>query len=673
MTPGSLGTTLVLTSALLTVPLTLTAQQPSPDTTSRDTLRRYAIAPIVVTATALPIPQPQIGFATSVLDRRDLTTEPTAYAARALTLLPGVSLDEGSGPFGPSVLHVRGGDEPVTQMLFDGVPINISGGYNDINGMLLTNVARVELARGPMSALWGSSAMAGAVQFLTREGQVGPPRTEIRLEGGGAATRGSEARSEVTVAGGSKRLRYSSGLGFAYSRGVFALPNDLRTGDASLRLDWTPAQAWGVTATARYMAIQTNLPVRDPGATRVPLDPSQRERHHRWIGSLSAGWAATPSWHHRLTAGILWDHLVYQDARDSTLDPAAYPFFVFNFNLVAKSSLLRPSLEYVGSNDLGPARPNVHFGLAYGVRWQREMESNSQSGDFGPAQSFFGRNNAAVFTELSGRVGPRLTVLTGARVERFQGLPAELLPRASVVVVILPDRLSLRAAGGRAFKAPNVDQQYLDNPATIPNPNLRPETSVSWEIGARLTAPRRALTLDVGWFRQHYDGLIQTVPADTGTKQINKNLGRTRASGLEVEVERWWSDRWRTGGNLTWVATKILDNTGFDSTAFPLGGPLPAVPRFTGSAYVAADPTAFLTTLARLSVVGRQTVFTERFAGQRITTSAYSLLELVVQWHVTPAFDLYTRLDNLLNTRYLTAYDRPGLPRTGVLGLKATP
>lgn len=191
MTPGSLGTTLVLTSALLTVPLTLTAQQPSPDTTSRDTLRRYAIAPIVVTATALPIPQPQIGFATSVLDRRDLTTEPTAYAARALTLLPGVSLDEGSGPFGPSVLHVRGGDEPVTQMLFDGVPINISGGYNDINGMLLTNVARVELARGPMSALWGSSAMAGAVQFLTREGQEGPPRTEIRLEGGGAATRGA--------------------------------------------------------------------------------------------------------------------------------------------------------------------------------------------------------------------------------------------------------------------------------------------------------------------------------------------------------------------------------------------------------------------------------------------------------------------------------------------------
>jgi vitamin B12 transporter len=672
MTPGSFGTTLALAGALLSGPLTLAAQQPSPDTTSRDTLRRYAIAPIVVTATALPIPQTQTGLATSVLDRRDLAAEPTAYASRALQILPGVSLDEGSGPFGPAVLHLRGGDEPVTQMLFDGVPINISGGYNDINGILLTNVGRVEVVRGPMSARWGSSAMAGAVQFLTREGREGPPRAELRLEGGGAETRGSVARSEVSVAGGSGRFRYSSGLGFAYSRGIFALPNDLRTGDASLRLDWTPAQAWGVTAAARYIAIQTNLPVRDPGATRVPLDPSQRERHYRWLGSLSTGWAATPSWHHRLTAGLLWDHLAYQDARDSTLDPAAYPFFVFNFNLAVKSSLLRPSLEYVGTNDFGPAGSSLHVGLAYGARWQREMETNDQSGDFGPAHSFFGRSNAAVFTELSGSVGPRLSALAGARVERFQGMPAELLPRASVVVAVVPDRLSLRVAGGRAFKAPNVDQQYLNNPATIPNPDLKPETSLSWEIGARLTAPGRALTLDVGWFRQRYDGLIQTVPADTGTKQTNKNLGRTRASGFEVEVERRWSERWRTGGSFTWVRTEILDNTGFDSTGYPLGGSLPAVPRFTGSAYVTADPTTFLSTLARLSVVGRRTVFTERFAGQRITTGSYSILELVVQWHVTPELDLYTRLDNLLNTRYLTAYDRPGLPRSGVVGFKAT-
>ena len=250
-------------------------------------------------------------------------------------------------------------------------------------------------------------------------------------------------------------------------------------------------------------------------------------------------------------------------------------------------------------------------------------------------------------------------------------MPVELLPRASVVVALLPDRLALRAAAGRAFKAPNVDQQFLENPATLPNPELRPETSVTWEVGATVTAPRRALTMGVGYFHQRYNDLIATVPADSGPKQTNKNVGRTQAIGVEMELEREWSARWRTGANLTWVKTEVLDNTGLDATSYPIGGSLPEAPRVTGSAFVAADLSQALTTFARVTLVGRKTVFTERFAGQRVTTDPYALLELVVQWHVSDALSAYTRLSNVLNTTYQTAYDRPGVPRTAVLGVRA--
>ncbi len=671
MQPGSFATTLVLTIALGVTPLTLAAQQPAPDSTARDSLR-YQLAPIVVTATALPASAGDVGFATSVLRLRDLPAEPAPYAARALTFLPGASLDEGSGPAGPTVLHIRGGDQPFTQMLFDGVPINISGGFNDIDGLLLTNVDRVELARGALSSVWGSAAMAGAVQFVTREGQAGPPRAALSAEGGNTDARGGGARAEASLSGGGERLRYSLGGGFAYSRGVYDIPNDLRTGDGSLRLDWTPAGDWNVTATARYMAIQTHLPVRDAGSTRVPLDPYQRERHYRWIGSVSTEFAATPTWRHRLTAGLLWDDFLYHDERDSSLDPTAYPFFVFNYNFWSRGTLLRPSVAYLGSNELPLARPDRRLTLAYGATWQREMETDSQSGDFGPGRTFFGRDNAAAFTELTGRLGPRLAVLAGARVEKFQGLPAELLPRASVVVAVVPGRFSLRAAAGRGFVAPNVDQQYLNNAFTIPNPDLKPETSISWEAGANYTSPGGALTLGAGWFHQRYDDLIQTVPADTGTKQTNKNLGRTQASGLEVELERRWSARLHTGGNFTWVRTEVLDNRGLDSTDYPLGGSLPSVPAVTGNAWLAGDLSRLLGIVARAGLVGRQTVFTERFAGGRVTTPAYTLLELTAVMHASRTLDIYARLGNLLNTRYLTAFDRPGLPRTAVLGVRTS-
>jgi vitamin B12 transporter len=673
MPPSGRGTSIGLL-ALLAGPVALGAQQSLPsDSAPRDTLRPFALPPVVVTASRVPTAQPELGFATALLDRRDLAVEPTPYAARALAILPGVSIDEATGPGGPTTLHLRGGDEPFTQMMFDGVAINISGGFNDIDGLLLTNVERVELARGPLSALWGSSAMAGAVQFVTRQGEPGPTRFEFLAEAGGASERGGQTRSEVMVAGGNERLRYSSGFGLAYNRGIYALPNDLLSSAWSLRVDARPAERWTLSATARYMAIQTSLPVRDPGVTRVPLDPNQRDRHYRWLGSLSTDLAATPTWHHRLTATLLWDEFVYEDAKDSLLNAAVYPFFVFNYNFNFRSTLLRPGVEYVASHDLSLGHLGQRLALSYGAQWQREAEANSQGGDFGPAHSDFGRANAAVFTELQGWLGSRLSALAGARLDKFQGLDAELLPRASVVVQVVPDRLALRLAAGRSFKAPNVDQQFLDTPASIPNPSLKPESSVSWEIGATVTAPRRALTLAVGYFRQDYDDLIQTVPADTGSKQTNKNLGRTQARGVEAEVERWWSERWRTGASVSWVRTEVLDNRGLDPTGYPVGGSLPAVPSVTGNVHVTADLSEGVTAVARVTLVGKQTVFTERFSGQRVPVDPYALVELVGQWHPSRALTLYARIDNLLNTSYQTAFDRPGSSRTAVLGVRMTP
>ena len=183
-----------------------------------------------------------------------------------------------------------------------------------------------------------------------------------------------------------------------------------------MRLDAAPAERWTLTATARYMATQTDLPVRDPGATRVPLDPNQRDRHYRWLGSLSTSWAASSTWHHRLTASMLWDGFVYEDTQDSSLNAASYPFFVANYTLGFRSTLLRPGLEYVGSNARSLGRAGSKLAVSYGASWQREAEATSQAGDFGTSYTDFARPSAAVFTELQGQVRPRLSVLTGARV-----------------------------------------------------------------------------------------------------------------------------------------------------------------------------------------------------------------------------------------------------------------
>ena len=643
--------------------------QQVPDSAKADTLAPRLLPAVIVTGAVVPMIQSQFGFASAVLDREDLASEPTAYAGRALTRSAGIWLDEGAGPGGPAVLRLRGGEEPYTQLLFDGVPININGGFLDLQGLTLTNVERVEVARGPHSARYGSSAISGVVQLITRQGRLGPPRFEFSADGGRATRQGGQARSELAVAGGAGILRYSAGLGVTYNRGVYDLPHDLRSEDASIRLDATPSLAWSLTGTFRFMDLDSKLPVRDAGATRAPLDPNQRDDRQRILSSLVVGFAPSASWSHHLTASVFRDHFSYEDRHDG-LDPSQYPFFVFDFNFGLRSVLDRERVEYLATKEFQAGGSRIAW--SYGGELQWEDVTDDQSGDFGDSRTEFDRASRAAFTEVHAQVGSALSLLGGGRVEHFQGLSTEFLPRAAVVVSLVPQLLSLRAAAGRAFKAPNLQQQFLENPFTEPNPDLRPETSTSWELGAQVSPTGGRSSIGLGYFQQRHDNLIRTVALEGTTKQTNQNLGRTRSQGIEVELERWWTDRWRTGANVTWLKTEVMDNAGLPADQYPVGERLPAVPSITGNGFVDVTLSPALSATVRGMVVGEQVVFSERFAGQRITLDPYAVLGMTLRWQTSRHAQFHLRVENLLDTQYATAFDRPGLPLTAVLGFRLT-
>lgn len=644
-------------------PLQLAAQNDTAQA-RRDSLPRRLLPPIVVTAGQVPVSARALGFAASVVDRRALGAEPTPYADQVLARLPGMWIDQGAGLLGPTTIHTRGGDEPFTQVLFDGTALNLTGGFMDMQGLPLTNVERVEVLRGPQSAVYGSSAVAGVVQFFTRKGHAGPLHLSGRLEGGGATTRGGNTRGEIDVLGGGTSFQYSAGAGVTYNRGIYDLPSDLLSRDASARLDAQPSRHWNVTATTRYMYLESHLPVRDAGVTRVPLDPNQRDTRTRLLSSLTANYAPGRAWRHQLTASVYRDDFFYEDMQDG-IDPAAYPFFVFDFNFDLRSVLWRQSLEWVAIHPGASGRPTVSFG----ARGEREVLSVDQGGDFGPDTSAYRRRNGALFAELDGTLAQRLHYVVGARTEQLQGLGTHLMPRAGLAYDLVPTQLTVRAAAGRAFKAPNLQQQYLDNPFTEPNPDLAPETSVSWEIGLTGYDASGRWHAAGTFFHQRYINLIRTVPADTGTKQVNRNLGESRAVGVEVEVEAWVANRVRTGANLTWVDATIVDNTGLAADLFPVGERLPATPQLLGTAAVEARLTDRVTAVVRGTYVGEQVVFTERFRGSRVTVSPYFLLGATVHLRLSDDVRLYVRGENLLNTHYATAYDRPGLPPTAAVGL----
>src|SRR5690606_18916365 len=145
----------------------------------------------------------------------------------------------------------------------------------------------------------------------------------------------------------------------------------------------------------------------------------------------------------------------------------------------------------------------------------------------------------------------------------------------------------LRFAAGRAYKAPNLQEQYLNNPFIQSNPDLEPETSTSWEVGADTRLLGGALAAGITFFDQRYENLIRTLQSDTDPeKQINRNLGESRAQGVEWTAAWRPAAHWTVGTEGAWVRTEVLNNTGLSSDNFPVGEELPFRPAVVGTGYI---------------------------------------------------------------------------------------
>jgi outer membrane cobalamin receptor len=645
------------------------------DTTAAET-RQDSTAPppvrlpaFVVTGTKLAVARDRLGYAVTVVTAADLEAERPFSAADALRDLPGAYIDEAAGPGGPTIVRLRGGEEVFTQILMDGVQINQNGGFFDFQGFPLTNVERIEVARGPQSAVYGSSAVSGVVQFVTRRGAIGPARLEITAEGGGAAEQGGTFHSSATAGGGTQLLQYSAGAGLTYSRGIYQLPHDTWTRDGSVRLDLTPSGPWSVTGLLRYVAVESMLPVRDPGARRVPLDPNARNERDRLISSVIGTFSPSRDWTHEVRASVYREDFLFEDQRDNV--PAdTFDFFIFDADFALDSDLWRPTLEYVGSyrTRLGDAVSDLAF--TFGGQWQREKLTDRTSGEFGDNTLSLERNSGAAFAEIRGEIARRVDVLVGARTEKFKGFAAEVTPRASAVFHVVPEALAFRGAVARAYKAPNLQEQFLDNPFIASNPDLVPETSTSWEVGVDYQSAIADLAIEVTYFRQHFQDLIRTVAQESSSQQINRNLGSSRAQGVEWNV-RYRPLSWLMAGiEGAWVTTDILDNTGLNPAEFPEGESLPFRPQHMTSALVVLAPVPRLQVSLRGTWVGTQTVLTERFSGDRVDLKPYLLPGFRMNLAVSPRFTVYTRVENLFDAYYKTAFDRPGIPLTAAAGVR---
>lgn len=632
-----------------------------------------ALPEIVVTATRYPVPPESLSATLTVLKGDDLRAQGISFVADALREVPGLHLVQG-GSFGAATsLFTRGGESDYTKVLVDGVPVNQPGGAYDFASLTTDNVERIEVLRGPASVLYGSDAVSGVVQIITRDG-AGPTRVDADAEAGTFGTVRWSAAAHGGTGGsadaGGAALGWSGSLSRLTTDGAYAFNNAYRNTAASVRLRARPDAETDAALTFRFTDGRFAFPTDFTGAL---TDRNQFNTDRTTTVSLDVS--------RRLARGLEGQLLVGRNAErsgfDNTPDPPPGPADV-------ETSRARVRRETAEARALYTGLPRTT--LMAGVALDHQHEHSTDESDFGfgaTADTFAAaRHDWGFYAQASAEPGRRVRLSAGGRLDRNSRFGDFWTWRTSALVLLTP-ATRLRASAGNAFKEPSFFENFATGPFATGNPNLAPERTQSFEGGIEQDALHGHVTLSITGFAQRFRDLIQFTGAPPAPGAPNYfNIAAANASGIEASVDLKRLGPVGLTAGYTWLHTRVTD-AGFDTgpdANFVTGERLLRRPGHALTLRAYSDPRARAQLGAELEVVGARDDL--RFAQfptptTRIELPAYATLDL--SGHVrllgagrAPGLGVTLRVENVFDKDYEQVAGFPARGRTLLVGLASS-
>ncbi len=605
-------------------------------------LHTAVMDPVVVSASKVASPLSQVGSSMTVITREDLEQQGIHNVGEALTLAPGVDVVTSGGPGQLAEAYIRGAESGRTLVMINGVEINdaISPGRSaDFSHLSLDNVERIEILRGPQSAVYGSGAMGGVVNIITRQGAKAW-HGSMDVSGGKYSTWNTLAEVAGTSAGVDMNLGASWGTskGFSaakrtqtYAEPVPDLePNGFRFWTVDLGLGYAISPDWSTHASYRQGREDAQLDYfgNDAGDTlNFTKNSVQQSAHWDMTGRLNAWWQQT------LSAGLAQDDREYHDEPAPGVDNAS-TYHGRNVNLD-----WRHQVDVVDWN-------SVVAGINY--RQEQGRSQDPQYGDYFDEQS----------THLSGlyledritQWGAVLDVST--RWDNYDRYGARFTCRLAPVYTWAPTGSSVRGSWGTGFNAPSLYQLY----SSYGNVELQPETSAGWDAGVEQKIGN-ACKAGVTYFQTDFANQINY---DFSTNRY-ANLGKVQTQGWEV----FGAAVPMEDLTLRLGYTKLTAN---DLTKQDTLGPVPldrrADYKFTLDAGYQWQGIGLHASAQRVGPRwGREN-------GTRVTLNPYTLVNLRLAYAVTKELEAYVKFDNVLDADYteVVGYNTPRFSALG--GLK---
>ena len=615
---------------------------------------------VVVTANRSPERIDRVGQQITVLTAEDLRAYQSPVLTDLLARTPGVSFSR-NGPVGSvTQLYVRGAEPGQTVVLIDGVKLNNPadpGSAYNFGNLLVGDVDRVEILRGPQSVLWGSQAIGGVLNLITAMPQA-PFQADATAEGGSHAW----GMGRVGLGGKSDRLRWRATGAFLTTSGVSAYDkgaeaDGYRNLGASGRAEVTLTPAATLDLRAVYSRGRQNFDGFPPPAF------SFADTRDYGITDDLVGYAGlrVESLGGRLKSRLA---VAYTDTGLKNFNPDQSATQV-----TFASRAHNRRFEYQGTLALAGAWTAV-----FGAESERSAMRSDSPSAFNPKPASLTRHADldSGYLQVRGQALPGLTLAGGVRYDHHGDFGGHTVGQASVAWRPGMGSTLLRASWGQGFKAPSLYQlgsQYG-------NLALKPESANGWDAGVEQDLLDGRVQLTAAWFDRRTKDQIDFFscpfsggggPLCLGAGGLPRfgyyaNIARTKAHGAEISARADLTAALRLTANYTHLVAR---NDAAGSANF--GKPLARRPKNAANADLTWKGASPLSAAVSASYIG------QRFdnAAATVRLKSYVLWDLRAAYAVSPAVEIYGRVENLFDKRYETIATYGQLGRTAYAGVRA--
>jgi len=583
---------------------------------------------VVVTATGSPVAIEEAGVAADVFTAPDFAPPHVPFVQDLLRDVSGVDVVQTGQNGGLTSVFVRGGNSNAALVLLDGVPVTDPGGSLDFVHLTSAGLDRVEVIRGPESALFGAEGMSGVIQMFTRHGdpEADTPHGDLVYDRGSFST---DHWSAALNGGLAKRFDYALTTDQFRSTGEY--PNDayrITTGTANIGYRFSNATQ--LRASYREFDSYTG----DPGQTADhSFDLLSHSLDRDSALSVRIDDTRGPSFSQR----FLYGYHRYRDAYYDGFDPASISLADRNI------AMYQGTLAHHGG------------ALLFGYEFQRQAGLISGSDQSRYNNGFF------VYEQYS--VGHRVVLAGGARLEHSSIFGTQFAPRGAATFR-LPRDLFLRLSTSRGVQEPSLLQNFARVAYFVGNPALKPEKTVSYEAGLFREFLARRLRAEASFFRNSFRDLILFDFSNfPGTWN---NIQQSWARGLELSGSARFLRFVALRAGYTRLYTRITQS----SNPAQIGTQLLRRPLNSGAVSLELAPRRWTFTMGA------------RFVGERadsdflrptvLTNPGYNYVFVNGSFQATRNVSLFVRVGNLLDEQYQEALGYAALSRNATGGMRIT-